>query len=74
MPRFSSPVDIVVHSKRHRLTDPDGASAKYAIDGIVKGKILEDDSAKYVKSIKFTQEKIGKDELESTIITLKGET
>jgi hypothetical protein len=51
------PYDIHVHSIRKRLADVDGISAKAAIDGLVKAGILADDSATYVKSIRFTQEK-----------------
>jgi hypothetical protein len=59
---------ITVHSIRKRLLDPDGCSAKAAIDTIVReGNILIDDSAKYVKEVRFTQEK-GKEE--KTIITI----
>jgi hypothetical protein len=51
-PRFR----LHVHSKRRRLTDPDGVSAKAAIDGLVKGGILRDDSAKYISAVTFSQE------------------
>lgn len=60
-PRFR----IHVHSKRRRLTDPDGVSAKTAIDGLVKGGIFRDDSAKYISAVTFTQEL---SKLEETII------
>ena len=63
------PYDIAVHSVRKRLADIDGISAKAAIDGIVKAGILPDDSAKYIKSITYTQEK---GEPEKTIINIKG--
>ena len=49
--------DLHVHSIRKRLVDIDGISAKAAIDGIVKAGLLTDDSAKEIRSIKFTQEK-----------------
>ena len=62
------PYDITVHSIRKYPVDIDGISAKAAIDGLVKAKILGDDSAKWVKKISFTQEK-GTEE--KTIITLK---
>ena len=58
---------IRVHSKRRRLTDPDGLSAKFAIDGLVKGGLLEDDSPTYVESVTFSQEL---SQLEETIIEL----
>lgn len=65
--RFDSPVCIHIHSVRKRLADPDGVSAKAAIDGIVKEGVLVDDSAKYVEEVSYSQEK-GKDE--KTIITI----
>jgi hypothetical protein len=51
-PRFR----IHIHSKRRRFADPDGVSAKAAIDGLVKGGILRDDSSKYISEVTFTQE------------------
>ena len=63
-------VSISVHSRRKRLCDTDGISAKAVIDGIVAKEILEDDSAKFVKEVKYTQEKVGSIEEEETIITL----
>lgn len=60
-PRFR----IHVHSRRRRLADPDGISVKAAIDGLVKGGILRDDSAKYISAVTFTQEF---SKLEETII------
>ena len=57
-PRFR----IHVHSKRHRLTDPDATCAKWAIDGLVQGGIIPDDSAKYIKEISYSQEKSATEE------------
>ena len=54
---FDSPVCIHIHSIRSRLVDSDGVSAKAAIDGIVKAGVLQDDSAKYVKEVSYSQEK-----------------
>lgn len=67
--RFNTPVCIHIHSIRKRLADPDGISAKAAIDGIVQAGILVDDSAKYVKEVSYSQEK-GVEE--KTIITIRG--
>ena len=50
--------------------DPDGISAKWAIDAIVKAGVLKDDSPKEVKEVRFSQEKIGTEFEEDTIITL----
>lgn len=46
-----------MHSRRRRLADPDGLCAKWAIDGLVESGILPDDSAEWVESVTFTQEK-----------------
>ena len=68
MSRFDTPVNIRVHSIRKRIVDPDGISAKAAIDGIVHTGILIDDTAKEIDQITYTQEK-GKEE--ETIIVLE---
>ena len=67
-PRFSTPVSIHIHSLRKRLADPDGVSAKAAVDGLVRGGILEDDNAQFVKEVSFSQEKRKE---EQTIITVR---
>ena len=64
---FDSPVRIHIHSIRKRLVDPDGISAKAAIDGLVHAKVLEDDSATFVKEVSYSQEK---GQPEKTIITI----
>lgn len=69
-PRFTSPVDIHVHSIRRRLADPDGISAKAVIDSLVRERILEDDSPKYVRQVTYSQEKGVEDK---TIITISDE-
>lgn len=56
-----------IHSKRSRLTDPDGVSAKAAIDGLVGAGLLPDDSPKYVAQVTFSQEKVAKSEEETVI-------
>ena len=60
-------VCIHIHSRGRRLTDPDGISAKAAIDGLAKGGIFVDDSAKYIKEVSFSQEK---SETEETVIDI----
>ena len=60
-----------IHSIRKRLADPDGISAKAAIDGIVKAGLLEDDSAQHIKEITYSQEKGSE---EKTIITISWQT
>lgn len=62
-PKYS----INVHSKRRRRVDPDGLSAKAAIDGLVLGGILSDDSAAEIAEVTFTQET---SEVEETIIEI----
>ncbi len=62
-PRFR----INIHSRRRRLCDPDGISAKAAIDGLVKGGLLSDDSTKYIDAVTFSQER---SENEETIIEI----
>lgn len=59
---------IHVHSRRRRLCDPDGVCAKAAIDGLVAGGLLADDSAKYIDSVTFSQEK---SDVEETIIEIE---
>ena len=64
---FAVRVDIHIHSKRKRLADPDGVCAKAVIDGIVKTGLLQDDSAKEVRNVSYSEEQAKEDE---TIITL----
>ena len=54
---YDSPVRVVIHSYRKRLTDADGISAKAAIDGLVKAGLLTDDSPKYVEEVTYRQYK-----------------
>ena len=61
---------IHVHSRRHRLADPDGISAKAAIDGLVLSGVLPDDTTDEIQEVTYSQEKIRKKEQEETIITL----
>ena len=68
--RLDTPCCLHIHSRRYRLADADGISAKAAIDGIVHAGLLSDDSAKYVKKVSYSQEKITKKEIEETIITI----
>lgn len=48
---------IAVHSRRHRLCDADGISAKAAIDGLVHSGILKNDSPEFVENVSYSQEK-----------------
>jgi ubiquitin len=58
---LASPCSIHIHSKRKRLTDADGVSAKAAIDGTVHGGLLQDDSPEFVQEVSYSQAK-AKDE------------
>jgi len=69
--RLDSRVDIHVISYRKRKHDPDGISAKYAIDGIVKRGILKDDSWDEIRKVTFESRKISKGEEEKTVIEIK---
>jgi hypothetical protein len=69
-PRLDTPCRLHIHSRRHRLTDPDGISAKAAIDGLVLAGVLPDDSAQCVSQVTFSQEKIGSQEIEETVIEI----
>lgn len=61
---------VHVHSKRKRLTDPDGISVKACLDGLRKAGIFVDDSAKYIKEVSYSQAICGKDEDEETVIVI----
>lgn len=69
-PRLDTRCSLHIHSRRHRLADPDGISCKAAIDGLVLAGVLPDDSAKYVKEVTQSQEKISTKEIEETLITI----
>ena len=70
-PKVDTPCRIHLHCRRHRLADSDGISAKAVIDGLVLAGILRDDSAKQiVKSPTITQEKVGRDVPEETIVEI----
>lgn len=58
---------IHIHSKRKRLVDADGVSAKAAIDSLVLAGLLQDDSPKFVKEVTYSQEQSAEEE---TIITI----
>ena len=67
---FASPVDIVVHSTRKRLCDIDNIVIKPVLDQLVRSGLLGGDDARFVRSIKYTQEK---GDPERTIITVSDE-
>lgn len=64
-------VDILVVSYRATNHDPDGVSAKAAIDGIVRRGILQDDSAKEVREVRFRSYICKKGEEERTEIIIE---
>jgi len=69
--RFTSRVDILVHSYRYRLADSDGISAKAVIDEIVNSGILVDDSPRFIREVRFRQTKIKKPQDEKTEIIIE---
>ena len=70
MPRFNTPVRLLIHSYRHRLVDSDNVSGKAAIDALVHAGILADDSPKQVTEVSFRQTKIKTSEEEKTEIII----
>ena len=66
-PRLDTRLSIRVISYRKRRHDPDGISAKAAIDGLVRAGVLPNDSTDHIKSVTF--ESIQGDE-EKTIIEI----
>jgi len=64
---MDSRVTITIISYRRINHDPDGISAKAAIDGLVHAGILADDSSKQVKKVTFESRK-SKDERTEIII------
>ena len=64
-------VRIHIESHRHRLCDPDGISAKAAIDGLIDARILPNDSTKEVESVTYSQKSVPRKSPEITIITIK---
>lgn len=67
---FTSPVFVVFHHLRHRLTDRDGISGKAVLDALVQAGILADDSPAQVADVRHIQSKIGSQEEEKTIVTI----
>jgi hypothetical protein len=71
VPRFCAPVDVYVTHYRHRLADPQGASTKAAMDAIVRGGLLADDSPKEIREIRDRQKKVPSNESEKTEIEIR---
>jgi hypothetical protein len=67
---FDAQVDLRVDHYRIRLADPDGLSAKAAIDGLVHCGLLRDDSAKEIREVRHFQYKVKNAEEERTEITI----
>jgi hypothetical protein len=68
--RPDRPVDLLINDRRKRLIDPDGACAKYVIDGLVDRGILEDDTAKEIGLVAHVQEKVARGEQEETVVLI----
>ena len=60
-------------SRRKRLADSDGVSAKATIDALVRAGVIPDDSMKYVAETRFSQEKGAPETTTVTIYELEGE-
>jgi hypothetical protein len=69
-PYFTSPVDVTVNSFRTRLADSDGLSAKACIDSLVQCGIIADDSARYVREVRYKQTKVKNKEDEKTVFEI----
>jgi len=71
--RLHTPCSIHIHSRRFRFADPDGVSAKAAIDGLVHAGLLSNDTGKEIKEVTYTQEKVFKSKggFEETIIGIR---
>lgn len=67
--RLHTRCSIRVHSLRKKLCDPDGQSAKALLDGLAKAGVFEDDSARFIKEISYSQE-VAKGRDEETIIDI----
>jgi len=63
-------VDIRITNYRRRLTDADAACCKWFVDGLVKAKILRDDSPKEVREVSYRQEKIEQWDIERMTVEL----
>lgn len=61
-------VDLLVISFRVRLCDPDGVSAKAAIDGCVHRGLLRDDSTKHIREVRHQQIKVKNQTDEKTLL------
>ncbi len=70
---ISGRVLIRITSRRRRLIDPDNLSPKAYIDCLRYAGILADDTAEQV-SLETRQEKVGKDEIEETVIEIYEQT
>ena len=68
VPALGSRVDLRVVSFRVRLCDPDGVSAKAAIDGCVHRGLLRDDSTKFIREVRHEQVKVKNQEDEKTLL------
>ena len=64
---------VVVHCYRARSADPDGVSAKWAIDGLVKCGVFKDDSRKYIEEVSFKETKCKKLEERTEILIFRSE-
>lgn len=71
--RPNTPARITITSRRKRLCDVDGISAKAIIDGLVHCGILQDDGPQFVAEIKYRQEKVSNEADEVTVVEIDWE-
>lgn len=63
--------NVYIISKRFRILDEGNLYTKPHIDFLTEIGLIQDDSKKYINSIKTTQEKVGSKKEESLIIELE---
>lgn len=68
VPALNTRVDLRIVSFRVRLADPDGISAKAAIDGCVHRGLLRDDSTKFIREVRQQQIKVKNQQDEKTLL------
>ena len=68
---FDRAVRITVRSIRKRGVDTEGVSFKAALDGLVKDKVLKDDSTQYVQKVTYEATELSYEEEEKTIIIIE---
>jgi Holliday junction resolvase RusA-like endonuclease len=68
--QFATQVSVTICSYRTCLVDADGISAKAILDGFVRCGLLQDDSAKHITEVRYSQVKVKNRSEEKTIVTI----